>query len=183
MEIAVVVIALNSGSTSVRCWNCCVGIVSTGDSIYCAATSRPILGAAQKYGADLIHPIWSDVGIITLKGIPGFCRSMQHKFHSSPSSQSILQNPSLIYHFAWNILANYGAWANAWMMRSKTFPIWSIAPAGAIFYVLLFTNGTLPCGISCNAKAKYNIDQKALYLWGIDTMGDTLISTGRSSLI
>ena len=108
---------------------------------------------------------------------------MYQKFHSSPSLQYNLQKPYLISHFYWNILDSSGASANEWITRIITLQIWSIAPAGAVFSLFSFTEGTRPCGISSRDKSNSKMDRKALELCGIAAIGKTFICLGSLSFI
>ena len=104
------------------------------------------------------------------------------KIHPSPPLQSSLQNPSLISHFAWEIFAQSGASANAWIKRSRTCPIWSIVPPGAVFLLFLFTEGTRPCGVSFHENDRFSIDLNSFYFWGISAIGEILIFVGKLPL-
>ena len=105
------------------------------------------------------------------------------KFHSSPSAQSSLQKPSLMSHFAMNIFASVGAVANAWMMRWRECPSWSIAPAGANFVVVLFTDGIVSVGLSLIANDKSRIARKGLDLCGTMASGEILSCGGGLSFM
>ena len=69
------------------------------------------------------------------------------------------------------------------MSHIVTLPIWSIAPAGAVFSLFLLTDGTLPWGIISREKAKSRMDRKSLDLCGIAEIGETFIYSGFLSLI
>ena len=102
-----------SASPTVYFSNLCVGSDPTSISMYSILTSLAVSVAAQKYGGDSTHPICSDVGITSFIGSPSGCGTTYAKFYSSPSSQSMRQNPSLIFHFAIKTLAFWSASANA----------------------------------------------------------------------
>jgi hypothetical protein len=108
------------------------------------ATSLDVSVAAQKYGGDSTHPICSKVGTTSFVGLPSSWGSTYAKFHSSPSTQSMRQNPSLISHFAMKIFAFSSASANVCTMRDNASPIWSIAPFGAVFSVVSLTAAQIP---------------------------------------
>jgi hypothetical protein len=122
----------------------CGGRVFRGISMYSMATSQEVSVAAQKYGRDSTHPICREVGTTGFTGSPISCGNTNAKFHSSLLAQSMRQKSSLMPNLAMNIFALFSASANAWIIRIRHLPIWSIAPAGAVFSVVLLTNVRTP---------------------------------------
>ena len=120
--------------------------------------------AAQKYGGDSTHPIWRDIGTTSRVGSDGSwgITCAKFHFHSSPSSLSILQNPSLTSHFAINIFSSSLDSPNTWMIRESNCLSWLMAPRGAVFFffVVSFTDGN--CEPSCSRRL--NIDLLAKFL-------------------
>ena len=110
--------------------------------------------------------------------MPVFCDKTQKKFHSSPSLQYSLQNPSLISHFTWKILAPSYSSTKARIKHSSECPIWSIAPPGSVFYFFSFTDGMRPCGVNFNKNDRSRIDMNALNLWCIAAISDNFIFFG-----
>ncbi len=145
--------------------------------------SRAVSVAEQKYGGDSTHPIWRDVGTMSIIGFPSSCGRTYVKFHSSPAAQSIRQKPSLISHFAMNIFASLSASANAWMMWAKHLPIWLMASAGAVILVVLLTAERTPLFARHKQNDKSKMEQKALDLCGIAAIGDIFSSFGGLSLM
>jgi len=86
-------------------------------------------------------------------------------------------------HFAIKIFASVGAVANAWMMRWRECPSWSIAPAGANFVVVLFTDGIVSVGLSLIANDKSRIARKGLDLCGTMASGEILSCGGGLSFM
>jgi hypothetical protein len=85
------------------------------------APSLAVSIAALKYGGYFTQPICRDVETTVLTDSPSCCGKT--KFHSSPSVQSILQNPSLLCHFAINPFGSSSASANALMIFAWHFLI------------------------------------------------------------
>ena len=104
------------------------------------------------------------------------------KFHSSPAAQSRRQKPSFISHFAMKIFASSAEVAKAWMRRCKVWPIWSIAPRGAVFCVLSLTEGTV-CVANLTGKERSRIVRNCRDLCGIIAIGDIFNSFGGSCLM
>ena len=102
--------------------------------------------------------------------------------HASPLLQSSLQKPSLMSYFAWKIFLQSGVSANEWIKHSRTCPIWSIAPPGAVFSLFSFIEGKRPCGVDFNENDRYSIGLDASDLRGITVIGETFIFVGKSPL-
>jgi hypothetical protein len=145
--------------------------------------SRAVSVAAQKYGGDSTYPIWRDVGTTSMIDFPSSCGRPYLKFHSSPAAQSIRQKPSLISHFAMNIFASLSASANAWMMWAKHLAIWLMAPAGAVFLVVLLTAEQTLLFARHKRNDKSKMEQKAFNLCGIAAIGNIFSSFGGLSLM
>ena len=143
----------------------------------------PVSDAAQKYGGDSIHPIWSKVGTTSFVGLPSSCGKTQAKFHTSPSWQSSRQKPSLISHLAMNIFASFSVCAKAWMMREIECPNWSIAPTGAVFTDASFTAGMRSDSLIFTPNDKSKIAWNFRDLWGIMAIGDIFNCAGGMCLM
>lgn len=95
--------------------------------MYCSATSHPVWEMTQKYGGDLMYPICRESGmthfVLCLSEFGRTCA----KFHSSPSSQSNLQNPSFMSHFSMKTFVSSVVLENTWMIRLSKCPSWSMA--------------------------------------------------------
>ena len=84
--------------------------------------------------------------------------------------------------FSSEIFAQSGASVNAWIKRSSTCSIWSIAPPRAVFSLFSFTEETHPCGVYFNENYKSGTDLNAFDLWEIAAIGETFILVGKSPL-
>ena len=69
------------------------------------------------------------------------------------------------------------------MSLDRQSPIWSIAPACAVFSVFLLTDARTPPFCSRRRKDKSRIDQNSFDLCGIAAIGDILSSGGGLSFI
>ena len=121
--------------------NLWLGNVPTGVLKYCWATSIVVSDAAQKYSGDSIHPIWRLVGTTSHTCPPYTCVKTYEKFHYTPNVQFKRQKPSLISHFSMNIFISSYACTNAWIIRMRECPHWSMPPWGAGFADDLLTDG------------------------------------------
>jgi hypothetical protein len=163
--------------------NLCFFNVPIYVSQYCMAMSRLVSVAVQKYGGNFTHPICNDDGTTIFIDSPGACGSTYAKFHSSPAWASRRQKPSLISHFAMKILSFLSASANTCMICCGEWPIWFIAPLGAVFVVESFTDGRVVPSRSRSEKDRSNINRNAFNLYGIAVIGETLICVGWLSFI
>ncbi len=86
-------------------------------------------------------------------------------------------------HFAMKTFASSYASAKVCMILLRHFPIWSIAPPGAIFFMVSFTASlNLPL-FSRSRKERSRIDRYAFDLCGIAVMGEIISSVGGLLLI
>jgi hypothetical protein len=145
--------------------------------------SRAVSIAVQKYGGDSTQPICKDVGTTSIVGSPSSCGRTYAKFHSSPSAQSIRQNPSFISHFAMNIFASGSVSAKACTIRGRHSPIWLIAPAGAVFSVVSLTEVRTPLLARRSQKDKSKIERYAFNLCGMAAIGEIFSWHGGSSFM
>ena len=90
--------------------------------------------------------------------------------------------PSFMPHLAMNTFASAEVCAKACIIRCRVWPIWSIAPRGAVLVVPSFTEGTV-CVDSLTGKERSRIARNCLDLCGIIAMGEIFNSFGGLCLI
>ncbi len=151
--------------------------------IYSSATSLAVSLAAQKYGGDSTHPIWSEVEITICIGSSSGCGRMYAKLYSSPSTQLRRQKPSLMPHFAINIFAVSSASTNACIIRDKQSQSGQSPLLVWFFSVVSLPDASTPPFFSLGRKDKSRIEQNAFDLCGIATIGEIFNSLGGLSLI
>ena len=114
--------------------------------------------------------------------MPDFCGNTQQKLYSSPSLQSSLQKLSLISLFDWKILAPSGASENAWIKRSRTCPIWSIALPGDVFSLFHSLKEPVYVELVLMKITSLLLILMILTCGGVAAIGETFIFVGKSPL-
>ncbi len=82
-----------------------------------------------------------------------------------------------------NILASSSASANAWFTWDRQSPIWSMAPARAVFLVVSFTAASTTSFLRHSQNDNSKMEQNTFDLCGIAAMGEIFSSLGGSCYI
>jgi hypothetical protein len=90
---------------------------------------------------------------------------------------------SFMSHLAMKIFASLSVSANVWIIWERHLPIWLMAPAGAIFSVVLLMEARTPTFLRRSRKDRSRIERKSLDLCGIAAIGEIFSSLGGLSLM